>query len=140
MDRLRRLLQAGESLLLIIGYSFRDDHINEILCQGLRSNPRLAITAVLHGTPTPYVLSLAQTHKNLSVLSPTTASIGGVYGGWLPVRKKQPGEEWPFWDEAASSFVLGEFSKFATFLNLMTGYADMTPSAPPAPSAGGPTP
>ncbi len=137
IDRLRRFLQSGECLLLIIGYSFRDDHINEVLSQGLRSNPRLAITTVLYDDPASYVISLAQMYKNLSVFSPKEACIGGMHGGWLPPRKKQPGEEWPFWDDTANSFVLGNFSKFAEFLNLMTGYEDKsTPTTPSAATTG----
>jgi hypothetical protein len=138
-DRLRRLLQSGECLLLIIGFSFRDDHITEVLSQGLRSNPRLAITAVLYDTPTDYVLSLAKLHKNLSIFSPIEACVGGVHGSWLPLtRKRQPGEEWPFWDEVANSFVLGDFTKFADFLRLMTGYQSVA-TASPAPTASGTT-
>jgi hypothetical protein len=139
MDRLRRLLQSGECLLLIIGYSFRDDHINEVISQGLRSNPRLAVTAVLYENPPTDVISLAQTYKNLSIFSPNQACVGGIYGSWLPPRKKQPGEEWPFWNDATNSFVLGDFKKFADFLNLMTGYEDVQipmPPPPPTPVAG----
>ena len=44
-DRLRRLLASGETLLLVCGYSFSDEHVNEIIFQSLRSNPRLAVTA-----------------------------------------------------------------------------------------------
>lgn len=139
MDRLRRMIQSGECLLLIIGFSFRDDHITEVLSQGLRSNPRLAITVVLHDKPTAHVLSLSEMYKNLSVLSPQEACVGGIRGSWLPPRKKQPGEEWPFWDDVANSFVLGDFSKFAEFLNLMTGYSDTVASAS-APSAAGTAP
>ncbi|MGO9862350.1 MAG: SIR2 family protein [Terriglobales bacterium] len=135
MDRLRRMIQSGECLLLIIGFSFRDDHITEVLSQGLRSNPRLAITVLLHDRPNPLVLSLAEMYKNLSVLSAQEACVGGIHGSWSLPRKKQPGEEWPFWDDAANSFVLGNFSKFADFLNLMTGYSDTASAF--APSAAG---
>jgi len=132
MDRLRRLIQSGECLLLIIGFSFRDDHITEVLAQGLRSNPRLAITVALHDKPTAHVLSLAGIYKNLSIFSPQEACVGGIHGGWLPPRKKQAGEEWPFWDDADNSFALGDFSKFAEFLNLMTGYSGAVASTPSA--------
>src|SRR5262249_8021672 len=45
-DRLRRLLSSGEALLITCGYSFADEHINEIIFQSLRSNPRLAVTVL----------------------------------------------------------------------------------------------
>lgn len=135
MDRLRRFLQSGESLLLVIGYSFRDEHINEVVSQGLRSNTRLAVAVLLYEKPSPYLLSLAQMHKNLSVLAPNQACIGGIHGSWLPVSKKQPGEERPFWNDTTNSFALGDFSKFAEFLNLMTGYQDVSQSVA-VPSSG----
>jgi hypothetical protein len=139
MDRLRRMLQYGECLLLVIGYSFRDEHINEALSQGLRSNPRLTITTLLYDKPTPYVLSLAQIHKNFTVLSPDQACVGGIHGSWAPPRKKLPGEEWPFWEEAANRFVLGNFSRFSDFLNLMTGYEATKTATPPTPTGAGAT-
>jgi hypothetical protein len=39
-DRLRKFLTIGEGLLITCGYSFRDQHLNEIIFQGLRGNNR----------------------------------------------------------------------------------------------------
>jgi len=43
LDRFRRYLQNGEKILIILGYSFNDEHINEIIINGLNSNSLLTI-------------------------------------------------------------------------------------------------
>ena len=48
MDRLRRFLIGGEVLFVVLGYSFGDQHINDVLIQSLRANPRLAISAFMY--------------------------------------------------------------------------------------------
>jgi hypothetical protein len=121
MDRLREVVSTGEYLLFIVGYSFRDQHLNEILRQGLRSNTRLAVNAFTHSDPGPDLLALAEAHRNLSVFGPTSVCMRGMQGTWTaPSRKKQPGEEWPFWDETKNRFRLGDFASFGRFLELIT--------------------
>jgi hypothetical protein len=46
-DHFRRFLSNGETVLLVIGYSFSDQHINELILDALRSNRRLAVTALM---------------------------------------------------------------------------------------------
>ena len=121
MDRLREVVNTGEYLLFIVGYSFRDQHLNEILRQGLRSNTRLAVNAFTHSDPGPELRALAEAHRNMSVFGPTSACMRGMQGTWTaPSRKKQPGEEWPFWDETKNRFRLGDFAMFGRFLELVT--------------------
>jgi hypothetical protein len=50
-DRLRKFPASGDRLLVVIGYSFGDQHLNELLLQALRSNPHLAVTALVFGDP-----------------------------------------------------------------------------------------
>ena len=131
-DRLRRFLLTGETLLVVLGYSFRDQHMNEVLAQALRANTRLAVVAFMFDEPTDELIALAEMNRNLSVLSPKSACIGGDYAGWLLSGTKQSGEEWPFWDEAKSEFVLGNFAYFATFLDAITGLStQIAPSVAP---------
>ena len=49
-DRFRKFLSSGKALLMTAGYSFSDQHINEIIFESLRSNGRLAVTALLYST------------------------------------------------------------------------------------------
>jgi hypothetical protein len=141
-DRLRRFLLSGETLLVVLGYSFRDQHMNEVLAQALRANTRLAVVAFMFDEPTDELIALAETNRNLSVFSPKSACIGGDHAGWLLKRTKQAGEEWPFWDEVKAEFVLGNFAQFATFLDAITGLATQVapttaPASTPAPSTAG---
>lgn len=43
LDRLRNYLREGEKLFIISGYSFSDEHINEIIYSSLRQNNRLHV-------------------------------------------------------------------------------------------------
>jgi hypothetical protein len=141
MDRLRKSLVADECLFQVVGYSFRDQHLNEILRQGLRTNTRLTINAFAFGDPSGELVELARAYRNLSVYARTSACLQGNYGLWLqPPRKKQPGEQWPFWDQKKNEFLLGDFNAFARFLDLMGGGL-MTPAvgSVPSPSATGTT-
>jgi hypothetical protein len=139
MDRLREVISRGEYLLFIVGYSFRDQHLNEILRQGLRSNTRLAINAFTHGDPTPELLALAEAHRNMSIFGPRSVCIRGMQSTWTPPqRKKRPDEEWPFWDENENRFRLGDFSMFGKYLELITS-GIVSPTAGGAPGPAKPT-
>jgi len=135
IDRLRTFLSSGESLLLIVGYSFGDDHINSILTQALRANTRAAINAFAFDSIGAEALRLAETYRNFSIFGRTSACVGGVHAAWVPPgRTRQPGEEWPFWDEAKSEFLLGNFQAFGKFLDQFGGTA-FKPAALVSPSA-----
>ena len=122
MDRLRRFLSTGESLLLVVGYSFGDEHINAVLTQALRGNTRAAVNAFVFGQIGAEVLGLAQTYRNFSAFGFDSACVGGIHGAWLPPpRARQPGEEWPFWDEPKKEFLLGDFKALGHFLDLFGG-------------------
>lgn len=133
-DRLRRLLSNGEALLVIAGYSFSDDHINEMISQGLRSNPRLSIIALMYGESkeetgkteliiSDKIIQFGQEHRNLTILGPDKACIGGIAAPWgEPSRKKKDTEIWPFWDDKSKSFGLGDFSSFASYLEAFIGF------------------
>lgn len=133
-DRFRRFVSSGEVLLVISGYSFFDEHINEIMFQGLRSNPRLSIIALMYGDNVEVsgeqqlilsenICKYGITYKNLSILGPDKACIGGVVAPWGdPSRKKKDFEIWPFWDEHKKLFTLGNFSSFASYLELFIGF------------------
>lgn len=123
-DRLRKVLSAGECLVVLIGYAFSDEHLNEILFQGLRSNPRLALAAFIHSDLSEKMNHYGEMHRNLTLYGPDKACIGGQMANWgEPSRKRQETEAWPFWDEGAKRFVLGDFNSFASFLELFVGFS-----------------
>jgi hypothetical protein len=135
-DRLRRLTASGESLLLVMGYSFGDEHINDILFSNLRANNRLAITVFLFDSiKNPQVLTnlINPTRgiRNLTVYGPDGASIGGVLGSWSHPPKPPSGiDKWPFWDDAKNEFSLGSFTKVPTFLQEFIGARVIKPATP----------
>ena len=45
LDRFRKYLITNEKVLLILGYSFCDDHVNDIIINGLNNNSRLSVFA-----------------------------------------------------------------------------------------------
>lgn len=141
-DRLRHFLAGGEALLLILGYSFSDEHLNEILLQGLRANSRLAAVALMYGardgdklvTPDD-VLAHADQHRNLAVIGPDRACYGGVTRKWEE-HGDSNGFEAPYWDAAKSCFTLGDFTSFAAWIErYLFGQAPSAIAASPSPPA-----
>lgn len=143
-DRLRKLLSSGEALLIVAGYSFGDEHINEILFEALRNNPRLAVAALMYdklsapGASTQ-LIEVARGLRNLSVYGPDQACIAGVLANWASPNKlpAPPLTKWPFWDDAGKVFTLGSFSTFTEFLSV---FFAVPAAAPPAPASATPTP
>jgi len=123
-DRLRRSLSNGESLLVLLGYSFSDQHINEIIFQGLRSNPHLAVMVFLF-EDIDTVFEHGVEYRNLSVYGPKKACVGGLIGEWSEPRKPNDTENRPFWDEKDKKFLLGDFNHFGKFLEIFIGFRAM---------------
>ncbi|MGI6668963.1 MAG: SIR2 family protein [Acetivibrionales bacterium] len=130
-DRLRRFILNGETLLIIIGYSFSDEHLNDIMLQGLRSNPRLAISAFMYEPLSEKISRYANEYRNLTLYSPDKICIGGLISSWgEPGRKRKDSEIWPFWDEEKKRFTLGDFNAFASFLEIFIGLRQLTEVCP----------
>lgn len=133
-DRLRKFLSSGEALLVVVGYSFSDDHLNEIVFQGLRSNNRLAVIALIYGINAEHpnldklilpekMISYGQQYRNLMIYGPDKACIGGIQGEWSEPSKRWNGKEaWPFWDDTNRRFILGDFDAFASYLERFIGF------------------
>jgi hypothetical protein len=126
-DRLRQFLANGEAALFIIGYSFSDEHINEIIFQGLKRNSRLAINALIYGEPAeenPAELRLPEAivqygrqHRNLSIYGPDRAIVGGVESVW---DKDTNGSNIDtYWSN--DRFLLGDFVSFCKYLERFIG-------------------
>lgn len=151
-DRLRRFLSAGESALFVVGYSFSDQHINEIIFQGLRSNSRLAVAVLAFGDELKLngsnklllpdaLISYGQAHRNLSIYGPDKAVIGGMAGEWCePSRRMMEGEAWPFWADEQKRFTLGDFNAFAKYLESYIGFRASLFPVPTGPPQAGPQP
>jgi hypothetical protein len=85
LDRLRALLTERDDIILITtGYSFSDQHINEILFEALDSNPGLHVLALSFDEidDEGILATKARAEKKLVVFSPRRAFVGGVDGTW----------------------------------------------------------
>ena len=49
MDRLKDYLLKPSAIIFFSGYSFGDEHINDIICRSLQSNPTAMAFGLLHG-------------------------------------------------------------------------------------------
>ncbi len=134
MDRLRAFLRKPSAVLMICGYSFRDDHVNEVIVQGLQGTPTAAAFALLHGPMGGYQTAseLARRRANLTLLARDAAIVGTRPGPWA--SREAPNEsdaplavEWivPAGQPAGSAknaqFLLGDFAHFGTFLADLIG-------------------
>ncbi|GAA0994005.1 SIR2 family protein [Subtercola frigoramans] len=87
LDRLRDVLDKREDGVLVsAGYSFGDQHINEIVFEALRNNPRLHLFALCFDdvSPESALYATAKSSSNVLVFGPTMAIIGGRTGSWKP--------------------------------------------------------
>lgn len=124
-DRLKNYLLSGELLFIFTGYSFSDQHINEIIFNCLRQNNRL--TALVFFFQDVEVESLhkhTSSYMNLNVFGPKKAIINGNLGEWefSKTEFKSPTEKFDhYWNETEKKFTLGDFNSLANFLITNSG-------------------
>lgn len=129
LDRLRDFLARGNAVLVTCGYSFADQHLNEVIFHGLRSNPTAICFGLLFGPRSSYsdALIKKQKHPNLSLLASDGAVLNTIERDWrsdanpehvmhgLSVIKNEPtvgGNTTP----TNCEFQLGNFKYFGDFL------------------------
>jgi SIR2-like domain len=129
LDRLRDFLARGPAVLVSCGYSFSDQHLNEVILHGLRSNPTAQCFGLLHGARSSYSEAVlkAGTHPNLSLLAADGAVLGTVDRVWrddeqtshvlhgVSVAKKEAAQS-PDSAPKNCEFLLGDFAQFGSFL------------------------
>jgi hypothetical protein len=109
-DRFRRALHQPETLMLISGYSFSDDHLNELLFDAATRRERSELIAFCFSDiPTPLAERAART-PNLQAVAPSEAIIGGIRAGWATPPDPPAG----VWEHDA--FTLGDFAQLAAYL------------------------
>jgi hypothetical protein len=118
-DRLKNYLLSGELLFIFSGYSFLDQHINEIIFNCLRQNNRLHVVVFFYSDIEVLRLqSLIVGYLNISVYGPKKAIINGVCGDWIfedtDVSQKKPTDL--YWQSDENNFLLGDFRKLVNFL------------------------
>lgn len=135
LDRLRAFLKNPAATLVLSGYSFRDEHINEVLVQNLEATQTNVAFALMYDKIASYpeAENLARLRPNLNVLARDGAVIGGQSIRWPSIEKSAlshvdgPWLRWtpsdPEFPEAKQSaeLTLGDFSALGRFLQDLAG-------------------
>jgi hypothetical protein len=126
-DRLRNYLLSGELLFIFSGYSFLDQHINEIIFNCLRQNNRLNVIVFFYqDTEVEKLQILSAGYLNLTVFGPTKAIVNGVFSTWKFNKPESSSKEkvGKYWCEKDSRFLLGDFNRLVEFLISSSGRQD----------------
>ncbi|WCL52881.1 SIR2 family NAD-dependent protein deacylase [Gimibacter soli] len=135
LDRLKEFLLKPGSVLFLAGYSFSDEHINDVLCRSLASNSSGMVYAFIYGkiddAKYANARDCALKSPNLSLVAFDGAIIGRKLGGWyfeegtqlpdmesilIPPRDTNADE-----DRQECELRLGDFLQFANLLKSLSG-------------------
>jgi len=123
-DRLKNYLLSGELLFVFTGYSFSDQHINEIIFNCLRQNNRLtALVFFFQDSEVESLHKQTSSYMNLNVFGPTKAIINGNLGEWeYTAGDLKPNEKSDsYWNSIDSKFKLGDFNELVNFFIANSG-------------------
>lgn len=112
-DRLRRALNEPETLFLVSGYSWADEHLNELFFDAAARRPRSEFIAFCYSEIPPNLVEKARQTPNLQVVTQSEAIIGGLQAPWAGPTE---GITLPpdIWD--GTTCRLGDFGQLASFL------------------------
>jgi hypothetical protein len=130
-DRLSRFLEQDDALLTAVGFSFADEHINNLIFGALENRPRTHVYA-LQFEEVPEQSDLAQRalqRPNMIVAGPRSGIIGGKRAVWAPVENPSLMDHvFELREEASAAgentkagyMKIGDFTCFCEFLESMT--------------------
>jgi len=120
-DRLKNYLSEGELLFIISGYSFSDQHINEIIFNSLRQNTRLFIIVFSYSDSSVEDLyKLSSSFLNISAFGPNKAIINGELEEWLFTKDENENFD-SYWDANKGELTIGDFNKLVNFFITNSG-------------------
>lgn len=126
-DRLKKYLQRGELVFICSGYSFSDQHINDIIFNAMRQNKRLYVMVFCYSDEQVDEMSTyATAHMNLCVMGPTKVITRGIEREWTYDNSTDAdiGDKL-YWDEERKKFTLGDFRILVDFLIENSGRKSM---------------
>ena len=117
-DRMKQYLQRGELVFICSGYSFSDQHINDIIFNAMRQNKRLYVMVFCYlDEQVAAMRSYATAHMNLCIMGPTKMIANGIEREWVYDALTDIDERYAlYWDDIAKKFTLGDFKKLIEFL------------------------
>jgi len=131
-DRLKNYLLNGELLFIFTGYSFSDQHINEIIFNCLRQNNRLSVLVFFFKDEEVESLhKMTSSYMNLNVFGPKKAIINGNLGDWefSKTEFKTATEKFDhYWNETDGKLILGDFNSLVNFLITNSGKKEVIDS------------
>lgn len=133
-DRLTRFLEQDDALLIVAGFSFGDEHVNNLIFGALETRPRTHVYALqFEELPEDsQLIKRAHQRPNLIVCGPQTGIIGGQRNRWAlaetPSFMKVAFEAGPEANGTEGNTAgqvgqmkIGDFVSFCAFLESMTG-------------------
>ncbi len=128
-DRLKSFLSCGELLFIFAGFSFSDQHINEIIFNCLRQNNRLfCIVLCFTDKEVENLHTLTKSsYMNLNVFGPKKAIVNGSLGDWTfdKTTLKDTEKFDTYWDAGKKELILGDFNQLVNFLITFSGKAEL---------------
>lgn len=129
MDRLTRFLDQDDALLVTCGFSFGDEHINNVIFSAIENQPRTHVYSLQFGEIADGhdLLGRGQRQRNLIVICPKVGIIGGRRAEWR-LEQSAPFVDAVFDLDPATGagaspktgqMRLGDFTKFCSFLQSM---------------------
>jgi hypothetical protein len=136
IDRLSRFLEQDDALLIVAGFSFGDEHINNLVFGTLENRPRTHVYALQFDelAEESDLIKRAYQRPNLVVICPQTGVIGGRRAEWAPAEvpsvmgavfelKEGPavgsGETAGHAEAKSGLMKIGDFESFCNFLQSM---------------------
>lgn len=123
-DRLKTFLTNGELLYIISGYSFSDQHINEVIFNSLRQNNRLHIVVFAYSDETiDELYKYSSSYLNLSAFGPKKGIVNGELVGWSinADELKEDKNSTFYWKEDSNELIIGDFNKLIDFIVANSG-------------------
>jgi hypothetical protein len=124
-DRLRAALRRPQVVMVTCGYSFRDEHLNEVLREGLERNASAVVFALMHSELEKYpdAIRLAGLASNLVLLARDQAIVGKAKGRWQSVEEPDEKARIPGVKiaDGQATLVLGDFAELAGLLRDLAG-------------------
>ena len=127
-DRLKHYLLNGELLFMFIGYSFSDQHINEIVFNCLRQNSRLSCVVFFYqDSEVERLHPLVASHMNVNVFGPTKAIVNGTLFEWeFKKDELKDNEKFDlYFDETVKRLKLGDFNDLVKFFVATSGKPEL---------------
>ena len=111
-------------LFVISGYSFSDQHINEVIFNSLRQNSRLHIIVFAHTDSTIDELhKLSSAYLNLTAFGVKKGIVNGEICEWSYNKNdlKMSEQSKYYWNDEEDKLIIGDFKKLVEFIITNSG-------------------